>query len=152
MISYCGHRHFGNNRVGGADTFMSVQAFRTFSVILIPIFRNYSVVLSIKTRIIPLTPLRHTLHLYQPLGTADGGMDDGTGDVGIDVGHHAVDKVVVGEIAEIDDEILDVVHSGSTVGKEGSDVLKQAGGLLADVAEIDHLSLVVDTGSAGDII
>lgn len=79
-------------------------------------------------------------------------MDDGTGDVGIDVGHHAVDKVVVGEITEIDDEILDVVHSGSTVGKEGSDVLKQTGGLLADVAEIDHLSTIVDTGSAGDII
>ena len=97
-------------------------------------------------------PLCHTLHLYEPLGTADGGINDGTGDVGIDVGHHAIDEVIIGEITQIDNEIHDVVHRGSTVGKEGSDVLKQTGCLLADVAKIKHLSLVVDTGSAGDII
>ena len=35
-----------------------------------------------------------------------------TRDVGIYLRHHARDSVVVGEITQIDDEILDVVHSG----------------------------------------
>ena len=73
-------------------------------------------------------------------------------DVGIYLRHHARDSVVVGEITQIDDEILDVVHSGTTVGKQCSDVLKQSACLLLYVAKIHHLSLVVDTCSAGYII
>ena len=45
-------------------------------------------------------------------------MHYGAGDVGIEVGHHAVDKVEVGEIAQIDDELLDVVHRGAAVGQQ----------------------------------
>ena len=62
--------------------------------------------------------LSHALHLNKPLRTAYGGMHYDAGDVGIEVGHQAVDKVEVGEIAQIDDEILDVVHRGTAVGQQ----------------------------------
>ena len=96
--------------------------------------------------------LGHTLHLDKPLRTAYGCMHYCARDVGIYLRHHARDSVVVGEITQIDDEILDVVHSGATVGKQCSDVLKQSASLLLYVAKIHHLSLVVDTCSAGYII
>ena len=79
-------------------------------------------------------------------------MDDGTGDVGIDMLHHAIDKVVVGEITQIDDEILDVLHSGLSVGNLCSYILKQSAGLLLYVAKIHHLSPIVDTCRSGYVI
>ena len=79
-------------------------------------------------------------------------MDDGTGDVGIDVLHHAIGKVLVGEITQIDDEILDVVHSGPSVGKQCSYILKQSAGLRRDAAQRHHLSPIVDTCRSGYVI
>ena len=64
----------------------------------------------------------------------------------------AMDCVVVGEITQIYDKILYVVHSGSTVGKQCSYILKQSAGLLLYVAKIHHLSPIVDTCRSGYVI
>ena len=96
--------------------------------------------------------LGHTLHLDKPLRTAYGCMHYCARDVGIYLRHHARDSVVVGEITQIDDEILDVVHSGATVGKQCSDVLKQSACLLLYVPTLHPLSLVVHTCTPGYII
>ena len=57
------------------------------------------------------------------------------------------------EILKIKGDWQEVVDDcRATVGKESSYVLKQSGSLLLYVAKIHHLSLVVDTCSAGYII
>ena len=49
--SYCGYRYFGDYCICGRYTVVaSLQAFRTFSVVLRVVFRNYSVILGVKNR------------------------------------------------------------------------------------------------------
>ncbi len=58
--------------------------------------------------------------------------------------------MIIGDVAQIDDEVLDIIHRGIAIFQQGADVLKQSAGLAHDVSFIDHISMFVDAGSAGD--
>ena len=58
--------------------------------------------------------------------------------------------MIVGDVAQIDDEVLDIIHRGIAIFQQGADVLKQSAGLAHDVSFIDHISMLVDTGCTGD--
>ena len=58
--------------------------------------------------------------------------------------------MIIGDVAKIDDEVLDIIHRGIAIFQQGTDVLKQSAGLAHDVSFIDHISMLVDAGCAGD--
>ena len=77
--------------------------------------------------------------------------------MGDDVGHLRVllfhilrDGRSVGQVAQVDDEVLDVGHRGTAVGQEGTDVLQKPFGLAGYVSHIDDLAVIVDAGRTRD--
>ena len=64
--------------------------------------------------------------------------------------HQSVYRMIIGDVAQIDDEVLDIIHCGIAIFQQGADVLKQSAGLAHDVSCIDHISMLVDTGCTGD--
>lgn len=94
----------------------------------------------------------NTFHLYQPSRLANLGLDDDMGNLGIELLHHLLYCVVVGEVTEIDDEVLDVVHRGTSVFEQSTDVLQESARLSYDVSLIHHLTMLVDAGCSRDEI
>ena len=57
--------------------------------------------------------------------------------------------MIVGDVAQIDDEVLDIIHRGIAIFQQGADVLKQSAGLAHDVSFIDPISILLETGGRG---
>lgn len=70
--------------------------------------------------------------------------------LGIELIHQYFYCMIVCYVAQIDDKVSDVVHSGIAIFQQGADVFKQSAGLAHDVSFIDHISMLVDTGCTGD--
>lgn len=56
------------------------------------------------------------------------------------------DHLVVRRVAQVNDCLRDITHSGSGLLQQGFDVLQHPLRLLYDVAGIDDLAFVVDAG------
>lgn len=92
-----------------------------------------------------------TFHLDEPLGTAHGGESDDGGDVRETRGEEVAHRDIVGRIAEIDRDLRRMfgeIHLGFS--QKRIDVFPHAVGLAHDVADVHHLSFVVDRGRAAD--
>ena len=76
----------------------------------------------------------NTFHFYQPAGATNLCLDDDVGYPWIEGAHQMLYGMIVGDVTQIDDEILDVVHRRSSVLEQGSDVFQESACLSGDVA------------------
>ena len=86
----------------------------------------------------------NAFHFYQPTWTTDLGLNDDVWYLGIELAHHRLNGVVVGDVSEINDEILDVVHSGITIFEQCSNVFQEPPRLSNDISLVDHLAIFVN--------
>ena len=92
-----------------------------------------------------------TFHLDEPLGTAHGGESDDGGDVRETRSEEVAHRDIVGRVAQIDRDLRRMfgeIHLG--FGQKRIDVFPHAVGLAHDVADVHHLSFVVDRSRAAD--
>ena len=92
----------------------------------------------------------HAFHFNQPCGAADACLHDDVGrvgEVGVEIALH---QIVVGDVAEIDQEIFHVGERGVAVLKEFGDVEEEALRLLFHIADVEHLTVAVDACRTGD--
>ena len=94
--------------------------------------------------------LCNAFHFYQPAWSAYFCLHDDAGNLWVKLLHQSIHRVIVGDVAQIDDEVLDIIHRGIAIFQQGADVFKQSAGLAHDVSFIDHISMLVDAGCARD--
>ena len=87
-------------------------------------------------------------HLDEPCGSAHGCKGDDGWHVGIFVAEHVADDVVVGVVAQIDDDLCCVVHGHVGFLEQCFDVFPHALCLLFYVADVHYFAFVVDAGCA----
>ena len=92
----------------------------------------------------------HAFHFNQPARTADRCQYDDGRMMGKTFTEKSLYDLVVGYVAQIDDEGTHIREIHIRFAKQGFHVFPHAEGLLADIAGMDNLSPVVDTGSTGD--
>ena len=92
----------------------------------------------------------HALHLDEPGRAADVGLGDDDGLLREALGKERTHLGVVRRVAQIDDEVGDVVVAAAGLAEQGLDVLPHATGLKDDVALVHHQPLVVDARRARD--
>ena len=89
-----------------------------------------------------------TFHLNQPSWPADFGFYDDAGYLRIKLLHHSIYRMIVGNISQLDAEVLDISHGGIAIFQQGSYVLQQSAGLAHDVSFINYVSQFVDARRA----
>lgn len=89
-----------------------------------------------------------TFHLNQPSWPADFGFYDDAGYLRIKLLHHSIYRMIVGNISQVDDEVLDIIHGGIAIFQQGSYVLQQSAGLSYNIFFINYVSQFVDARRA----
>ena len=92
----------------------------------------------------------HAFHFNQPARTADRCQYDDGRMMGKTLLEKFPYHLVIGYVAQVDDESSHIGEIHVCFAKQGFHVFPHAEGLLADIAGMDNLSPVVDTGSTGD--
>ena len=99
----------------------------------------------------------YTLHLDEPCGTADRCQGDDAWHLGEPLAEELANDVVVADVAQIDDEVRDVVEAGSGLCQQGSYIFPHPLGLAHDIADVNHFikkgqyELLMEAKESGEV-
>ena len=68
----------------------------------------------------------------------------------VQLSHQSLYTVVVGDVAQVDDKVFDVAHSGFAIFQQGSYVLQEHARLPQHVTLVNYFSFFVDACGARD--
>ena len=93
------------------------------------------------------------LHFHKPGGTADGGLKYDQGELFRNTcpGDLFEGNLGVVRISEIESPPFDILEFRSAFGKERPDIFQHAPGLEPHVADVNDVSLLINTGGSGNI-